>query len=184
MMDQSKTNIVLTGFMGVGKTAVGKYLAQLLQMEFIDTDQLIEESVMKIPDIFRLYGEERFRREEMLAVKKAAASSNCVIATGGGVVLNPQNMKRLRCKGWIVLLTARPEVIAERLKGGETRPLLQQADDKIKLIRELLEAREKYYRNCDIVIDTSDLSVSQVADEIIRQLGISAAGKRQDPSSG
>ncbi|NLN20563.1 MAG: shikimate kinase, partial [Syntrophomonadaceae bacterium] len=70
--DQLKSNIVLTGFMGVGKTAVGKQLAQLLQMEFIDTDQLIEESVMKIPDIFRLYGEDRFRREEMLAVKKAA----------------------------------------------------------------------------------------------------------------
>ena len=175
--DQLKSNIVLTGFMGVGKTAVGKQLAQLLQMEFIDTDQLIEESVMKIPDIFRLYGEDRFRREEMLAVKKAAASSNCVIATGGGVVLNPENIKALRSRGWIVLLTARPEVIAERLKGEATRPLLQQADDKIKAIRELLDAREKYYRNCDLFIDTSDLSVSQVAEEIIRQLGIPVADK-------
>ncbi len=181
LVDQSKSNIVLTGFMGVGKTAVGKHLAQLLQMEFIDTDQLIEESFMKIPDIFRLYGEDRFRQEEMLVVKKAAAFSNCVIATGGGVVLNPDNMKALRSNGWIVLLTARPEVIAERLKGGETRPLLQQADDKIKLIRELLRAREKYYRNCDISIDTSDLSVSQVAEEIIRRLDISAVGVRLDP---
>ena len=171
LAEQSKSNIVLTGFMGVGKTAVGKQLAQLLQMEFIDTDQLIEESGMKIPDIFHLYGEDRFRREEMLAGKKAAASSYCVIATGGGGVLNPENIKALRSKGWIVLLRARPEVIAERLRGGETRPLLQQAADKIKLIRELLEAREKYYLNCDIMIDTSDLTVSQVAEEIIRRLG-------------
>lgn len=177
LAEQFKSNIVLTGFMGVGKTAVGKQLAQLLQMEFIDTDQLIEKSFMKIPDIFRLYGEERFRREEMLAVKKAAACTNCVIATGGGVVLNPENIKALRSNGWIVLLTAQPEVIADRLRDGETRPILEQASDKIRLIRELLEAREEYYRDCDIVIDTTDLTVSQVVEEIISQLEIPAADK-------
>lgn len=162
-----KSNIVLTGIMGVGKTAVGKQLAQLLHMWFVDTDDLIEETGMKIPDIFQLYGEKGFRREEMLAVKKAAAYSNCVISTGGGVVLNPDNIRELRRQGWIVLLTARPEVIAERVKGEVERPLLQQSGDKIQIIRQLLEERAHYYMNCDITIDTSDLSAAQVVEIII-----------------
>ncbi|CEO90035.1 shikimate kinase [Syntrophaceticus schinkii] len=136
-----KSNIVLTGFMGVGKTEVGRRLAELLEMKFIDTDTAVESAVgMKIPDIFQKYGEERFRCEEAAVIRKAALCSNCVIATGGGVVLNPENMRALREKGMIILLSAQPSVIADRVMKTAKRPLLQ-GDDLNERIRNLLSER-------------------------------------------
>lgn len=166
-----KTNVVLTGFMGVGKTEVGKLLAELLKMDFIDTDAAVEAAVgMTIPQIFQKYGEESFRCEEAAAVQKAAARSNCVIATGGGVVLNPKNIQVLREKGIIILLTARAEVIAERVIKTGNRPLIQSGVELKTRIRELLSARESYYQDYDYRIDTSELSIEQVAERVISLL--------------
>lgn len=165
-----KSNIVLTGFMGAGKTEVGKRLAKLLKMNFVDTDTAIEAAVgMKIPDIFQKHGEEHFRSEEAAVIRKAADNNRCVIATGGGVVLNPVNIKVLREKGVIILLTARPSVIAERVKKTGSRPLLQ-VDNLKGHIRELLSERAPYYQDCDYRIDTSELSIEQVVERIISLL--------------
>jgi 3-dehydroquinate synthase len=165
-----KSNIVLTGFMGVGKTEVGRRLAELLEMKFIDTDTAVESAVgMKIPDIFQKYGEERFRCEEAAVIRKAAVCSNCVIATGGGVVLNPENMRALREKGMIILLSAQPSVIADRVMKTAKRPLLQ-GDDLNERIRNLLSERAPYYQDCDDRVDTSELSIEQVVERIISLL--------------
>jgi 3-dehydroquinate synthase len=165
-----KSNIVLTGFMGVGKTEVGRRLAELLEMKFIDTDTAVESAVgMKILDIFQKYGEERFRCEEAAVIRKAALCSNCVIATGGGVVLNPENMRALREKGMIILLSAQPSVIADRVMKTAKRPLLQ-GDDMNKRIRNLLSERAPCYQDCDDRIDTSELSIEQVVERIISLL--------------
>lgn len=165
-----KSNIVLTGFMGAGKTEAGKRLAELMEMDFIDTDVSVEAAVgMKIPQIFQKYGEKRFRYEEAAVVQKAAVCSNCVIATGGGVVLNPENTKVLRDRGIIILLTARVDVLADRIIKPGDRPLLQGGELKTR-IRELLSARESYYQDYDYRIDTSELSIEQVAGRIISLL--------------
>lgn len=166
-----KENIVLTGFMGTGKTVVGKYLASRLNMNFIDTDREIKYATgLKIPEIFRKYGEKRFRAEERIAVEKAAGSRNSVIATGGGVVLNPENMKNLRETGLIILLEAKPEVIARRVRRHNNRPLLANPERLMEQIENLLQARAPYYEDCDCKIDTSDLSIQGVVDKIVTVL--------------
>jgi shikimate kinase len=167
----TRENVVLTGFMGTGKTAVGKRLASRLKMAFLDTDGIVEETTgLTIPEIFRKFGEERFRLEERRAVARAAAARKCVIATGGGVVLNPENVKRLRESGYIVLLEARPEVIAGRVGGAGGRPLLNGKGNLLERIAALLDARAPYYRDCDLRIDTSDITVDETVTRIIRFL--------------
>ena len=200
-MLSSFSNIVLTGFMGTGKTEVGKRLAQLLEMDLIDTDIAIEAKVgLTIPEIFhrsnpeelsrcvrrvpRLpeYGERRFREEETAVIRQVAAEHGCVIATGGGAVLNPENVQLLREKGVIILLTAQPAVIAARVIKSGGRPLLQGDDPHGDLelrIRDLLAAREPYYQDCDYQIDTTELSVEEVAAKIISLLD-----GRREPGGG
>lgn len=161
-------NIVLTGFMGTGKTATGKRLASRLNMNFIDTDREIEAVTgLKIPEIFRKYGEKRFRSEEQLIVKRIANFCNCVIATGGGVVLNPDNVKLLRKNGIIVLLESRPEIIARRVRHHNVRPLLGKKEDLIPRIEMLLKERAPFYEDYDYKLDTSDLDLDVVVSRII-----------------
>ncbi|MGB9792966.1 MAG: shikimate kinase [Thermacetogeniaceae bacterium] len=166
-----KSNIVLIGFMGTGKTSVGKQLASLLGMEFVDTDMEIERITgLKISEIFRRYGEQRFREEERAVVKRVAALQNAVVATGGGVVLNPENIRDLRKSGVVVLLQARPEVIARRVQTGKDRPLLADQERLLERIESLLQERAPYYQDCDFKVDTSDLQVHEVVDKIIEKL--------------
>lgn len=166
-----KENIVLIGFMGTGKTAVGKRLAAQLNLDFMDTDREIEAVTgMKIYEIFQKYGEKRFRAEECLAVNKAGTAGNCVIATGGGIVLNPNNVQKLREKGLIILLEARPEVIADRVRHNRTRPLLSGDEQLLPSIKELLKMRKHLYSDYDYKLDTSDLSLQQVVESIISYL--------------
>lgn len=166
-----KGNIVLTGFMGAGKTAVGSRLASRLNMNFIDTDREIERATgLKIHEIFKRYGEQRFRAEERALVKKAAGFRNTVIATGGGVVLDPENMQNLRKSGVIVLLQARPEVIARRVRCYNNRPLLADRERLMEQIENLLQERAPYYEDCDCKIDTSDLGIQEVVDKIVAVL--------------
>lgn len=163
-----RSNVILIGFMGTGKTAIGKRLAQALGKQFIDTDKEIEKVTgMTISQIFNRHGEVRFRSEEKLAVKKACSANNAVIATGGGAVIDDDNIEKMKACGRIICLTARPEVIQARIKRKDNRPLLQR-DKSIERITELLSDREVHYRKCaEGFFDTSDEEHEQVVDRIL-----------------
>lgn len=173
----SPENIILIGFMGTGKTTVGRRLAAALGKEFVDTDAEVERITgLTVAQIFARYGERRFRAEEALAVARACAGRGRVISTGGGAVLDPANVAAMRRAGMVVWLTATPEIIQRRVGRRSDRPLLAR-DNSLEHIRELLSKREPHYRACaDFTVDTSALSVGEVVEEIIKRL----AGK-EDP---
>lgn len=161
-------NIVLTGFMGTGKTTIGKVLAKALGRNLIDVDTEIEKDKgMKITEIFASMGEAKFRDMETEIAGKIATLTNVVISTGGGIVLRQENVELLRKNGIVVNLTAEPEIIYARLSGGTDRPLLNVPDPLAK-IRELLDFRTPLYLNADIVIDTADKTPILIAEEIIQ----------------
>jgi len=167
-----KTNIALIGFMGVGKTAVGKVLAEKLGMSFIELDLLIEQKAGKsIPEIFQQEGEIAFRELEMRVTEEVASKKKAVIACGGGIVLNKINIDWLRKSARMVYLTASPGVILKRVANEEgQRPLLE-VDNPTLAIREMLSFRKPFYeRAADIIIDTSKLDIDAVAEQIISKL--------------
>ena len=163
-------NIVLTGFMGTGKSKIGRRLAKKLGMSYLDTDELIEEREKdSISAIFKKKGEEYFRRLETKVVKEVALLDNSVISTGGGVVLREGNIRLLKKNAFIVCLFASPEVILKRTKGDEKRPLLEVNNQK-KRIEELLAVRKPYYEKADFSVDTSTLSSEEVVGKIVKFL--------------
>jgi len=167
-----KSSIALIGFMGTGKTAVGKALADKLSKEFVELDSLIEQIGGKtIPEIFKEDGEIAFRELEIESVKQVSEKKNTVIACGGGVVLNKINIDRLRKESVIVYLTASPKMILKRTSMDVTdRPLLKVANPALT-IQELIKFRKPFYeRAADITINTSNLSVDSVVKQIISRL--------------
>ncbi len=167
----SKKNIVLIGFMGTGKTAVGRRLAWRLKREFVDTDQEIEKLTGKtVAQIFAKDGEVRFRSEEALLTKKLAAREGLVISTGGGLVLNPENVKLLGENGVFIALKASPQVIYQRLKNKKNRPLLLKGDLKER-IASLLAVREGVYSSiAAYTVDTGEVSVDEAVERIVSYL--------------
>jgi len=164
-------NIVLTGFMGTGKTEVGKELSRLLDMKLIDVDTEIEKSrKLTINDIFKKFGEPRFREIETEMIKNLSEKKNIIISTGGGAVLKQENMNALRKNGVIVCLTASPETILKRTSRNSDRPLLQ-VENPLKKIKELLNFRKPFYEKADIIINTNDKTPLQIAEEIIDEIG-------------
>lgn len=163
-------NIVLTGFMGTGKTEVGRKLARLLDLRLIDIDTEIENSEqMSINDIFKKFGEPRFREIETEMVRKVSMKKNVIVSTGGGVVLKDENMSALRQNGLVICLNAGPETIFKRLQDNSDRPLLR-VGNPLEKIRELLDIRRPCYEKADIMIDTDNKTPSQIAEEIIEQI--------------
>ena len=159
-------NIILTGFMGVGKTSVGTRLAKDLGYVFIDTDELIEaDQKITITEIFSNFGEPYFRDVETRVIKRLLESEGQVVSTGGGAVIRDENRRAFKENGVTICLTAHPESIYARIRHETHRPLLQGKDPLAK-IRELLDAREQFYRQADFVIDTSERSVDDVIAEI------------------
>lgn len=159
-------NIILTGFMGVGKTSVGTRLARDLGYSFIDTDELIEaDQKTAITEIFSSFGEPYFRDVETRIIRRILEDEEQVVSTGGGAVIRDENREIFKERGLTVCLTARPEVIYNRIRHETHRPLLQVADPRAR-IRELLGARERFYRQADLIIDTSEKTVDQVIEEI------------------
>lgn len=159
-------NIVLLGFMGTGKTAVGKKLASELGRDFLDIDELIEkESGTSISEIFFNFGEEHFRRLEAQTARKVSERENMVIAAGGGVVLREENIKNLRKNGVLICLSARPEVIIARTKAEKNRPLLD-TPYPLETVVELLRFRAPLYGQADAMIDTSDLTIDEAVTEV------------------
>jgi shikimate kinase/3-dehydroquinate synthase len=159
-------NIVLIGFMGTGKSAVGQVVARRLGWTCIDTDRRVEaRERATIPQIFARRGEAHFREVEARVIAEAAARRDVVIATGGGAVLRPENMRRLREHGWIVSLTAPADVLLKRLSDGGRRPLLQ-GDVRGNVMR-LLDQRRPLYRDADLMIDVSAATPERVADAVL-----------------
>jgi shikimate kinase len=164
-------NVVITGFMCSGKTSVGKRLAEKLNFDFLDTDDLIENKVgMRITEIFEKYGEPYFRELEAQIIKEVSEKDKLVISTGGGVVLREENVNNLRKNGVIINLVAKPETIYERLKKQPgIRPLLNKPNP-LEEIKKLLEYRERYYKNCDFRVETDNLSVEEIVEKILNFL--------------
>jgi len=159
-------NIILTGFMGVGKTSVGTQLAKDLGYAFVDTDTLIEaDQHMTITTIFAKYGEPYFREIEARIVQEVTERESQVVSTGGGAVIWDMNREAFKQAGLVVCLSALPEVIFERIKHETHRPLLQTPNPLAK-IKEMLESRARFYAQADITIDTSEKSVDQIISEI------------------
>lgn len=168
-----KKNIVLTGFMGSGKSSVGLKLAERLHRSFIDMDHEIEKICgMSVNDLFRRYGEQRFRSEEKLMVRKLAERSGLIIATGGGVVLGEGNLEALRENGVMISLEARPEDIFQRVNRKKgSRPLLKK-NLTVEDIVEMIASRQPLYQQADFIVDTSDKNINEVVEEIIDYLRI------------
>ena len=165
-----KKNIVLIGFMGTGKTSVGKALAKKLGRPVIDIDRIIEEKEKrKIGDIFKKDGEARFRAIEKEAILSQAGKEGAVITTGGGAVLDPANVEALRTNGCLVALLASSETIYERVRNAKHRPLLNGKDMRAEISR-LLEIREPHYRRAEYQFETDGLTADQVADMILEAL--------------
>lgn len=165
-------NIVLVGFMGSGKSTVGRRLARRLGYGYVDTDQMVESKAGKrVAEIFKEEGEAVFRALERLAVEKASMGDSRVIACGGGAVIDRENVVALKRNGALIYLKASKASLIERLERGiEKRPLLKTEDVEAR-VRELLEQRVKIYeRVSDAVVDTDGLSPAGVVEEIIRMV--------------
>ena len=164
-------NIVLIGFMGAGKSTVAEYLSTMFAMEVVEMDQeIVKEEGMSIPDIFATYGEEYFRNCETELLKKMQSRKNVLISCGGGVVLRECNVEQMKKNGRVVLLTASPEEVYERVKDSDDRPVLA-GRKNVKGIAELMEARrEKYEAAADIIVNTDHKTVLQVCEELVQRL--------------
>jgi shikimate kinase len=159
-------NIVLFGFMGTGKTNIGKLVAEKLKLQFVDMDDVVVERAGKsIPEIFADEGEDHFRTIERQIVKDLSGAGGYVIATGGGVIKNPENVNDFSRDGLVICLTASPEIIFSRVEHDTGRPLLN-TDDKLATIRSLLAARQHLYDSIPNRIDTSDMSLNDVVESI------------------
>jgi len=168
-----KHNIFLVGFMGTGKTTVAAELAKQLNYETIDLDCVIEKSSnLKVQDIFSQFGEAEFRKRETQAVASCIEMDHTVIACGGGVVLNKQNVDYMKQAGRIVLLTALPETIYNRVKNNDSRPLLKE-NMSVEYISEMLGKRHTVYQSCaDITMDTDNKNPASIAKEIKELLNL------------
>jgi shikimate kinase len=162
-------NLALVGFMGTGKSSVGQLVAERLHFEFLDTDDCVETRAAKtIAQIFAEDGEAAFRQHECEVVKSLESRRNTVIATGGGLVTNPDCLASLRTHALIVCLWASPETIWHRVRHQSHRPLLQTVDPQAR-IRLLLAQRNPFYRQADILLNTEWRSPRQIAQIVITQ---------------
>ena len=162
-------NIILIGFMGSGKTTIGKALEEKTDMTFVDTDELIEAyEGCKISDIFADKGETYFRRLENETLKKLLVSTDSkIISTGGGIITNQENIALLKQLGKVFYLRIKPETVVARLEGDKTRPLLR-GEDKLVKVEQLMAYRKKLYEMAaDKTIDADDLSVNEIVDRIL-----------------
>lgn len=163
-----KSNIVLIGFMGTGKTTNGRRIARKLHKDFIDTDFLIESREnIKIEDIFKRYGEKYFRKLESRIIKEISTKKNKVISTGGGTILNPKNIQLLKKNGYVFFLESSMDNIIYNLKNSyKKRPLLEKKD-WINEVEKLLSQRRKlYYDSADFVIRVDNKNHYHIVNEV------------------
>ena len=169
---RSYRNIVLCGFMGTGKSTVGRMVAEQLRFAFLDTDTVIEARAGKnIAQIFADQGEPAFRELENKIVKELALRERTVVSTGGGLVVNPDNLASLRQHALVVCLWASPEGIFARVKNQNHRPLLD-GPEPLEKIRRLLEERKPAYKQADVLLNTEIRSVREVAQQVVHQFRV------------
>jgi shikimate kinase len=174
MTSRKIANIALVGFMGVGKSSVGRMIAEQLGFTFLDTDEAIEERTGKsITQIFAELGEPVFRDLEKRLVAELATREKLVVSTGGGLAAHAGNMASLKTNSLVVCLWASPEAIYERVKTQTHRPLLV-APDPVAKIKELLAKREPFYRQADVLMNTERRSVKEVAQHVLHQFHVAA----------
>ena len=167
--DRCIVNLALIGFMGTGKTSVGRLVADQLHFDYLDTDELIQARTGRtITDIFAKDGEPAFRTLEQQITEGLSARERTLIATGGGLPTNPANLASLKKHALVVCLWASPQTIWERVKGQTHRPLLHGPEPQ-KKIYDLLAAREPFYRQADVLINTDIRSVREVAQQVAHQ---------------
>lgn len=159
--------VFLVGPMGAGKSAVGRQLARLLHLEFIDSDEEIENRTgVDIPFIFEKEGEEGFRVREAKVIDELSQKDGVVLATGGGAIVDPDSRNRLGARGFVVYLYTSVKQQLERTQRGRNRPMLD-ADDPENVLEKLMEIRDPLYREvADLVVDTDGRRVQTVAREI------------------
>ena len=171
-------NIFLIGFMGAGKSTISDYLKNALAMDVVEMDQcIVERQGMSISDIFETYGEEYFRELETNLLIEMQSQSNVVVSCGGGVPMRERNVVEMKKNGRVVLLTAKPETILERVKDNHDRPLLEN-NKTVPFIADLMEKRRaKYEAAADIVIETDGKSELEICEEMIHRLREADANK-------
>lgn len=164
-------NIFLIGFMGAGKSTISDFLSTYFAMDIIEMDQVIaERERMSISDIFAVHGEEYFRQLETDLLIETQGLKNVVVSCGGGVALRKRNVEEMRRNGRIVLLTATPETILDRVKDSDERPILN-GNKNVAYIGELMEKRrEKYEEAADITICTDGKDVEAICEELVEKL--------------
>ena len=164
-------NIVLIGFMGAGKSTISEFLKTAFAMDVIEMDQIIaEREGMSISDIFEVYGEQYFRDLETNLLIEMQSRTNVVISCGGGTPMRECNVAEMKKNGRVVLLTAKPETILDRVKDSHDRPLIEN-NKTVSFIAELMEKRrEKYEAAADIVIETDGKDELQICEELIHRL--------------
>jgi shikimate kinase len=163
------SNIALVGFMGTGKSTVGQLVAASLHFRFVDTDAMIEGMAgRKISEIFAEDGEPRFRELEREVVRRLAILEKTVIATGGGLIVNPENFESLRHHALIVCLWATPETIIKRVGHQTHRPLLR-VEDPLDRVRALLQERAPFYRKADVLLSSDFRKPKEVASHVVHE---------------
>lgn len=166
-------NLMLIGFMGTGKSTIAAKLKEALKVEQIEMDALIaEEAGMSIPDIFEKFGEAHFRDLETEMLRKFREKKPVVVSCGGGAVLRDENIEIMKGQGKIILLTATPETIYERVKDSNDRPVLN-GNMNVAYISELMEKRRaRYEMAADIVITTDGKSADEICNEILEAVNV------------
>ena len=176
--DRRIVNLALIGFMGAGKTSVGRLAAEQLHFDYLDTDEMIQSRTGRsISDIFKADGEPAFRALERQVVGELAAKSRTVISTGGGLPVNPDNLASLKTHALVICLWASPEKIWERVKNQTHRPLLHDPDPQ-KKIRDLLAAREPFYKQADVLVNTDIRALREVVQQVVHQFRLEASGRQ------
>ncbi|MEY2633744.1 MAG: hypothetical protein RIR00_2398 [Pseudomonadota bacterium] len=163
-------NIYLIGLMGAGKTTVGRQLARRLGRPFLDSDHEIEARTgVRIPTIFEIEGEEGFRRREIQVIDELSQESGLVVATGGGVVLRPENRQRLGESGWVVYLNVPPLLLYERTRHDRNRPLLQ-VENPLERLENLHTQRDPFYREiADLVVEGGRLAPAGITQYLYKE---------------
>lgn len=165
-------NILLIGFMGTGKTSVSRELKKITNLPEIDMDKyIVEREKMSIAEIFDKFGEDYFRKVETECLKEILKNKGLIVSCGGGVVVKDENVSYMKNKGKIVLLTATPETVYERVKHSMERPILNN-NMNVEFIGELMEKRrERYLSVADIIIKTDNKSIEDIVKEILDKIG-------------
>jgi len=166
------TNIYLVGLMGAGKTTIGRQLARRLGRNFYDSDhEIVERTGVPIPTIFEIEGETGFRRREQQTIAELSKLQDIVMATGGGVVLDPENRRCLRDSGWVVYLNVPPVMLYQRTRNDRNRPLLQ-VENPLARLESLHAERDPLYREtANLVVEGGQLVAAGVVQYLMREFG-------------